>query len=274
MTEQIERTDLNHILSAHNGNALFTEVLERTGGSEGLLRLLGRYIYFNSTFGGGVANLAGEIAARQDLFRDAEDEVELTADRSVEVAAEIFSAAIDEFGDRGSAPRITHRSLAQATLKAVASYYGATPAVLTRVASPNQSTIDAVAEVRRGYGLNQEVADETIFRGIGFHMCSEVLADGEFRVLDSFLRDRKRDLVEHLENAQVAISGVKNEAYYWIRIHTSVEADHFDAAVSGANCALRYYSGPDSSAGAKAWMLEGFRTFAAVQTTFMQRILD
>ena len=37
--------------------------------------------------------------------------------------------------------------------------------------------------------------------------------------------------------------GEKHNAYYWVRIHTGVEAEHFDAALKGVNNALRFYAG-------------------------------
>src|SRR5206468_1877450 len=69
---------------------------------ERLLSVLGRYIQFNSAFGAGLANLAGEIAARQGLFRDAQEPLRIVADRSAEVASDFFFAAIDEFDDRAT----------------------------------------------------------------------------------------------------------------------------------------------------------------------------
>jgi len=48
-----------------------------------------------------------------------------------------------------------------------------------------------------------------------------------------------------------------------------VEAEHFDAALKGANKALRYYVGPAQPAEVKGWILEGFRRFADVQAAFM-----
>ena len=42
-----------------------------------------------------------EIGARLHLFRDPCEAIEMLADRSVEVAAKVFYAAIDEFGDPG-----------------------------------------------------------------------------------------------------------------------------------------------------------------------------
>ena len=65
----------------------------------------------------------------------------------------------------------------------------------------------------------------------------------------------------------------KNPAYAWIQIHTSVEADHFQAAVISANLALRYYAGDQTPVAVKDQILEGFQHFATVQTRFMNGLV-
>src|ERR1700759_551030 len=97
--DRIQRNDIEAILATHTGNRTLEQTLRHIEGAVELLRVLGRYVLFNSVFGGGVANLAGEVAVRQDVFRDPEEPAMLMADRSVEVAAGVFYAAIDEFGD-------------------------------------------------------------------------------------------------------------------------------------------------------------------------------
>jgi hypothetical protein len=98
------------------------------------------------------------------------------------------------------------------------------------------------------------------------------LADQEFVVLDKSLRARRPDMVSALEKMKIPILGERHNAYYWIRIHTGVEAEHFDAALKGANNALRFYVGEAAPAVVKAWILEGFRRFADVQGAFMARL--
>jgi len=268
--QKIDFTDLNPILREHTGNAAFANALEQLAATEELVSVLGRYIHFNSVFGSGVANLAGEIGSRQDLFRDPEEEVDSIADRSVEVAANIFCAAIDEFGDPNQVSRSNHRSLAQATLKAVGNFFGLSPAELDRIARPCEATIDAMADVRNGYCINRTLHEQKIFQAIGFHVGSEVLADEEFNILDRFLRSRFPDLVKYLIATRVTISGCDNIAYRWIQIHTTIELDHFKAAVRGANLALRYYGESESTIFAKGWLLNGFRQFTETQTKFME----
>ena len=272
--EQLQRSDLDSILATHHGGELFRAVLERVSSSEELVRVLGRYIYFNSVFGGGVANLAGEVAVRQDLFRDPVEPVRVLADRSVEVASDIFMAAVDEFDDRIAPYRDTHRSLAQATLKGAGTFFGYDAVALDRITEPNPGTLDAIRNVREGYGVSQSVADAGLFRGMGFHVGSEILADEEFNVLDRFLRASYPELVQFLEATSIEIGGTAYPAYFWIRVHTSVEADHFSAAVKGVNCALQFYAGSAGASCAKEWVLAGFRDFAAIQGRFFAFMLE
>ena len=91
----------------------------------------------------------------------------------------------------------------------------------------------------------------------------------EFVIIDRTLRRDRPDLVGALEAMKVEILGQKHNAYYWIRIHTGVEAEHFDAALKGVNNALRYYAGNADPATVKGWILDGFTRFAGVQGEFM-----
>jgi hypothetical protein len=270
----INQADLNPILCRHGGTRLFANALSQVEDGLRLLWTLADYIQFNSVFGSGVANLAGQIASRQDLFRDAEEPFAMIADRSVEVAAHVFFAAIDEFGDREKRQRGHHRALAQATLKGVAAYFNLTSDVLRRDAAGERHMQATIDEVREGYGLNRVLDEPGLFRAIGFHIGSEVLADQEFNTLDEFLRANYPDLVSHLRGNPMLIGESRNPAYAWIQIHTSVEANHFQAAVTSASLALRYYAGKQTPAAVKDQILEGFQHFAAAQARFMTGLVE
>ena len=266
----ITRDDLAPVLSAHDGHARLRAAFDAAAADPpALLTVFGRYIQFNSAFGAGVANLAGEIAARQGLFRDRDEPVRILADRASEVAADFFFAAVDEFDDRLTTWRDTHRTLAQAALKGMGAHFGYTPEQLNDVVRINAATEASLQLVWDGYGVGMRVDDARLFRAMGFHTGSEVLADAEFNVIDAVLRARRPELVAALETMKVELLGQKHDAYYWIRIHTSVEAEHFDAALRGANKALRFYAGGADLATVRAWMLEGFRHFAQAQGDFM-----
>lgn len=266
----IGRPDLQGVLESHRGTAALRTAFESACEQPtALLNVLARYIQFNSAFGPGLANLAGEVAARQGLFRDKDEAVRLIADRAAHVASDFFHAAIDEFDDRATPWRDTHRTLAQACLKGMGGYFGHTPPQLDQLLTLNASTEQAMARVSEGYGIGARLEDRRLFAGMGFHAGSEVLADAEFTIIDEVLRARLPEMVQALKGMRVELLSEKHNAYYWIQIHTSVEADHFDAALQGVNNALRFYAGPDDPALVKGWILEGFSGFAKVQGEFM-----
>ena len=271
---EITRRDLEPVLAAHRGADALGRAIAAAGEPAALLSVVGRYVQFNSAFGPGLANLAGEIAARQGLFRDPDEPLRLAADRAAEVASDFFYAAIDEFDDRLTPWRDTHRTLAQATLKAMGAHFGYSPAQLNDVIRINAGTEKAMARVWEGYGVGAALDERRLFGAMGFHAGSEVLADAEFNVLDAGLRERHPAVVAALKKTKIPVGGQEHDAWYWVRIHTSVEADHFDAALKGVNGALRYYAGKEEPEAVRGYILEGFRAFADVQRAFMDDLAD
>ncbi len=269
----IVHEDIAPALAAHEGNRVFSNTLAQISSSHDLLRVMGRYIYLNAPFAGGVANLAGEIAVRQNLFLDPDEPIHNLADRATHVAADIFYACIDEFYDRSTPRRDTHRTFAQATLKGLGQFYSLDSATLNDLIQPTPDMLQDIQRISDGYALNHELDETALLRAIGFHAGSEILADEEFRILDAFLQAKYPDVVIYLQNHTVAIGDIARPAYHWIKIHTSVEADHFQFAMQGANDALRYYAGTQPLATVKQQILDGFAYFAEVQTAFMQHLL-
>ncbi len=274
MQLSIELADLEAMIPDHRGNTLFERALATGTTGEDLINLIANYIQFNSSFGSGVANLAGEIGSQPDLFQDMAEPLKIFADRSVEVASRILFAAVDEFNDSGTEHLDTHRTLAQAALKGIGQFFGYTPSQLNDIISINSVTTEAIEQVRLGYAISQNVTEEVLFRALGFHMGSEILADEEFRLIDELLKQEHPELVSHLERTHVEINGYPHSTYYWIRIHTTVEADHFASASTGVNLALQYYAGKHQLEEVRKWVLEGFATFASIQSMFMQGLLN
>jgi hypothetical protein len=265
----VTRPDLDDALRAHQGEAALDRALEAASTGDRLFQILGRYVQFNSAFGPGVANLAGEIGARPWLFQDASEPLHFAADRAAHVASDFFYAAVDEFDDRLTPWRDTHRTLAQATLKGLASHLGFDTQRLNRLLEPDASAQRAQSQVFEGYGIGAALSEEALFRAMGFHTGSEILADPEFTQIDAHMRQAHPDVVAALEPMKIEIAGERHDAYYWIRIHTGVEIEHFDAALKGANNALRFYAGETDRATLKGYVLAGFSRFAEVQAEFM-----
>ncbi|PYQ21641.1 MAG: hypothetical protein DMF79_07675 [Acidobacteria bacterium] len=271
---RIAREDLEPVLAAHHGNEALRAAFEGAGEAGRFLSVLARYVQFNSAFGPGLANLAGEIAARQGLFRDPDEPVKILADRAAEVGSDFFYAAIDEFDDRATHWRDTHRTLAQATVKGAGRFFGLSPEQLNAMIRINPTTEHSMALVQLGYGLGEKLTEERLFGAMGFHVGSEILADREFLIIDQVLHENRPDFVAALKAMKVEILGEKHDAYYWIHIHTGVEAEHFDAALRGVNSALRFYAGDGDPAEVKRFILAGFARFAEVQAGFMDALAE
>lgn len=264
VASELQYSDIDRAIAQSGACELFADALASIDSDEALLLCLARYIHLNAVFGSGVAGLAGAIGVRTDLFRDRAEPLAIVADRSAEVAAAIFFAAIDEFG--GTSARCpTHRAMAQELLRAAAAHAGCPAPLPDSVAGDGGFS----AAVREGYGIGRALNDPELFGAIGFHLGSERLADQEFHLLDRFLRSRYGDLVRHLEQTRTANG---HPAYLWIGLHTTVEADHFDTALRGANGALEFYAGPASRETIRGLILEGAGRFAALLAGFMRSL--
>ena len=238
----------------------------------GYSRSLANYIAFNGIFGAGVASLAGSLGIRQDLFRDPEEPIASLADRSMDVAADILYACIDEFDDSSTPTRIrTARSPVPPSNRPQSSL-GLSDEKLNALAQPRPETLAFVPRVTKGYGVNRVLADEDLFRAMGFHMGSEILADGEFGMIDGYLRTSQPELVAFLQGDAVVMNGETHGAYWWIKVHTTVEEDHFRYAERGMGSAIRYYSGQLPVSTLTGLVAEGFEEFSSLQTEFMRTL--
>ncbi len=256
------------------GNA---RVLERVQAAAAdpvrLATFLGRYATWNTLFGAGVASLAGKIARGRGLFRDEAEAVPGAADRSVLVASYFFDAARDEFDDRVTPHRDTHRCLAQAMLKGLVQVARSQGAVglsknedLERIFAEPPWLTDLCDRVAVGYGSGTPDRAGQIFRSMGYHLGSEVLADEEFTLIDQALRRLQPALVAALETTEVEVAGQWHKAWHWVRVHSGAgggaEAAHFDWAVRGVHKAFAY-TPASRHAALRRQLLLGFRDFCA-----------
>ncbi len=244
----------------------------------GLLVFWHRYAWWNGYFGSGVATLSGKIGRNRTLFLDPIAPVPELADRSVLVASYFFDAARDEFDDRDTTHRDTHRDLGQATVLG-----------LLRALDEDGVPLDAVrgslavpvwlaalgGRVATGYGNGTPDDRASVFRAMGYHLGSEVLADREFTLLDEAMKRHQAPLVERLSAMRLVIAGQAHDPYAWIRIHSggggAVEADHFAWAVRGVNLAFLYT--PDAERDAmRRQLLLGFEDFARDHDEFFAHV--
>jgi hypothetical protein len=264
-TVKITRADVCEIVEHHYQSVLFRQQLDKAAHSgDLLLRVMGRFFQFSSAFGPGQASLASHVAARKDLFNTS-NEVGIFGDRSVEVGAGIFFGAIDEFSDRETPGSFSHRVLALATLKGMATFFGSNLEALSKHVRCHAPTQEGIRQVSSHYGVNVILDDAALFRAIGFHLGTEVLGEDENRVLDSFFCTRRPDVMAFLDSAEVLVDGTPVPANIWFKRHIIAEAEHFDAGIDAANQALHYYTGPDSLQTVKQWIFEGVKAIAVLQ---------
>ncbi len=228
--DKISNEELENIAAQYEGRTFFAKALEHAD----IFKTLTSYIAFNAVFAGSVLKLAGRLA-NERIFKEG------PLDASHDVAAYVFNAAIDEF------KHPIHRRLAQQTLLETGEYVGV-------------KSLDLRKDLVVCCDVASKYDDKNLFKAIGFHLGSEFFADQEFNTLDQVITKNHPGLVAHLK---------KHKAYAWIAIHTIVEKDHFNNALSAANAALEYQIGERYQ---KSDILSGFSTFGKTQQDFMESL--
>ncbi len=234
-----------------------------------------RYAYFNSFAGSLVARLASSIGLSYHLFRQPGISVLDQSDRGLEIAAKVFAATIDEHAD-GGAGNLPHRTLAQATLKAVGEYARLRDAQLNLAAQTPEwmnELITIALDVYPG-----KIGDvEALATAIGCHIGSELLADREYAIIDKVVRHTNRGVGfdAWLKGKQVTVGGKRLSPWYWIVVHgkhesVGVEADHSDYAIEALNLLAQYSS--ESHETILKWASKGFLDFAQLQESLFQNI--
>lgn len=241
-----------------------------------------RYTTWNGFFGSGVASLAGKVGSCQKLFLDPnprfDPPFQAFADRSVLVGSYFFDAARDEFDDRDTEHRDTHRCLAQAVVLGTLGFYEIPPLGVLEITRQPMWLEGLTDRVGVGYGASTPNDRPSVFRAIGYHLGSEVLADQEFTIIDGFLQENQPELVDYLRNNTVKIAGQEHNCYQWLSIHSDygedsggVEAEHFEYAMKGARLALKY-TPMDIRDEARHQMILGFLDFADDHREFFSNV--
>jgi hypothetical protein len=251
-----------------SGNRRFLEgVVAKMVSDSDVVRFVHRYSVFNGNFAGGVAALAGSVHLQQHLFRDPDEPIGARA----EIASQVFFAAEDEYSVRGGGPRWTHRRLGQQLLEHTLRFFEVPRARFLAEFQLNPALEEILAGVVSGYCIGTEPSEVELFDALGFHLGAELLAHVEFNVLHDHLRHQHPGYVEHLLGTDIG-HGVN--AYHWIGLHTHVEKEHFDGAVTAAELALTWYAGAHDAAWVADSIVAGFEGFIALQQRYFARILD
>ena len=235
-----------------------------------------RYVHFNGYAGSLVARLASSIGLSRDLFNNASTVID-EADRGMEIAAKVIAATIDEHADQG-AKYIPHRTLAQATLKAVGNYANLSEVERNELAVAPAWMVKVLEDLFKGY---QGVPGDApaLIRAMGFHAASEILADREYALIDKVVRHDNRgkgfDAYLRTSDGKVKVNDRQFSAWYWIVIHgkhqgSGVEVEHFECALEAINLAANYR--PESAQQIREYALQGFTDFANIQQRLFAEI--
>ncbi|MFE4104811.1 hypothetical protein [Almyronema epifaneia] len=232
-----------------------------------------RYTYFNAYASAMISRLASSIGLSRYLFTQPHERVAEAADRGLEIAAKILTAAVDE----GTYENPSHRALAQLTLKTVGDYAQLSIEQRNQVLVP-QWLDQLVQRLIVSYqGIPGNVA--ALVQGIGLHIASEVLGDREYALIDKVIRHDyagthfDRFLNDHAQPGE--IDGRKFHPWCWIVIHSryegsGVEVEHADYALAALNLAAQYR--PESEQQVRDWAIQGFSEFVTLQQKLFREI--
>lgn len=242
------------------------------------------YAGWNGRFANGVAALASFIGEQKNLFKD-NNVPAIVADRSNYIASFVFDAARDEYDDHIQEHRDTHRCLGQATIMGAAEFFNVDlktlvePQWLHSFSNSVLAGYTGTSVLQDSNALTNLLPGELrhrIFQGIGYHLGSELLADREFSIVDSYWREQKPDLVHHLLHYKATFAGGPHRGYAWIGIHSGandgggVEDEHFRYALQGVNEALHFIPVHLNDECVLA-LRQGFLRFAHEHEHFFQR---
>jgi len=241
-----------------------------------LLQFFSNYVSWNGYFAGGVANLSASITKQRDLFRDKKEKLDLAADRSNYIASFFFDAARVEYDEKHC-----HRSLAQAFLISLCQHTGPRFDLddeeyikLNKILEESDNVAGLNKRVLTGYGDYPHKTEFDLFHSMGYHAGSEILADAEFSIIDTFFKERYPELRKKLLGTQVKKSEAgSHPSYAWIAVHSghgdAVEQDHFEAAVRGVHKAIEFVNQDIiDEANAEEAVKQGFKLFAEQHKAF------
>lgn len=233
-----------------------------------------RYSHFNGYASAVISRLASSIGLSRYLFNNSELTVKEEADRGMEIAAHVLSAAVDE----GANDTPVHRALAQLTLKTVGNFANLSDQERNDIAQIPDWLKVLVRDVVTGYeGVPGNV--KALVKSMGFHLASEMLGDREYALIDEIIRyeNRGHGFDQYLREVAkpVKIHGHSYTPWSWILIHsrhdgTGVEVEHSEFALTALNLAVRFRPEPEQQL--VAWAIGGYEEFVSIQQQLFQEI--
>lgn len=232
-----------------------------------------RFIRYSRTYSYIVPALASKIGS-STLFQETGCSTLGCGERSMDVAAKVFTASIEEFRD----PRtgVSHRTLSYALLDKLAQYADLSTEEIHHIISLGTWLDDILLQVEAGYDANPTNLCSLV-EAMGFHAATETIGGRESSIINTviFSGQRSDRFGKFIKSSKVRFPEGTVSPWYWIVIHgtentVGLEADHSDDAINALNLAVQYTS--VSSEQIIAWAGKGVAKFAKVQETFFQHL--
>ena len=239
-----------------------------------VIQFFSDYIAWNGVFGGAVASLAGKWHNAIYLTDMSEDEERGMNRYAHRVASEIFAAAEDEYNDENNINpnvRITHKDMAWNFFQGIMQYYG-----VSKRPKPSNDIKVHILNTLHGYGVSNRLQLlRTLIYNLGFHIGSEKIASYEFDFLTAELQKSRPDLFKFLMNRDM-FYGLEDNGIVsldWLRVHGSVEEEHFQHAINAASWAEQMVLEHDimTSDEFNSLLLNGFNSFSDLQEQVFEK---
>ena len=255
MLNQIKET-----LHLEYRNNVIHESLDKIETTLDVVRFLNDFCTFNGAFAGGVACCAGNIHRAMNMFTDKDELIHRCSDRSSAIASRVFFAAEDEYNN-GREDRSTHREMAQKFIRRLADITNITPEQHNELYKETHEFNNIISDIFSGYGAyyGEDITVNDIMLSLGFHIASELSADSEFNIVYKWLKDKHPNILQQLK---------EDNSHMWIKVHCTVEIEHFESALDGVKLAIKYYSGPENENQLVNMFLDGINKFSFIHNMF------
>jgi hypothetical protein len=234
-----------------------------------------RFARYSRTYSFVVPTLASTIGSSL-LFNDPACCIAEHAERSMDVAAKVFTASIEEFRD----PRtgVSHRTLSYALLDKLAEYADLSAEEIAQMAASGTWLDEILPQVEAGYHADPRDLCSLV-EAMGFHAATETVGGNEFSIINTvlFSEHRNNSFGQFIKRNKISFEKGIVSPWYWVVIHgtentVGVEADHSHDALTALNLAAQYTSA--SQAEIIAWAGVGFAKQAHIQETFFHHLQD
>lgn len=260
---QLERAGL---LDNHK-KLFFSKLLSLKESPEKLLSFLTHFASFQESSSPAAAYLLSKITF-QRLFVDPNEELEVLNDRNHFIASFVADSVLEEFNSSVFPDiRSSHVCLSQAFLKGIITGLHIKDKAKEICREP-EFVEKAKQMMFVGHGYGRAGGFQQIFNCMGFFLGSKHTAPIEFKVLDDFLSEHYKDLVDYLKHFQFKAASESFPAYSWVLLHR--ESKHRQIALDGANQALALVP-PFETEKCHDQIILGFKKFIKVRQLFLER---